>query len=62
MKIPEEGDTCPWCLQGTMGYEPVKECNCLNSPPCSRCVDNPLVCLKCGIDAEQASFIADTGS
>jgi hypothetical protein len=48
----EEGDTCnrDGCL-GKMGYEPVRDCSCHISPPCHKCVDNPLVCLECGEEA-----------
>jgi hypothetical protein len=45
---PQEGDVCPHCRQGDMGYRPVEGCSCHINPPCSRCVDNPLVCLSCG--------------
>jgi len=47
----EEGDDCPIC-PGTMGFEPVENCSCHVNPPCSACVDNPLVCLDCGWSLE----------
>jgi len=43
----QEGDKCPDC-GGVFGYKPVKNCSCHIHPPCSACVDNPLVCLNCG--------------
>lgn len=46
--IYEEDDKCPKCYDGVIGYERVKGCTCLINPPCSACVDNPLVCLSCG--------------
>ena len=49
----EEGYDCPKMdCDGTMGYEDVVGCTCFISPPCSNCVDNPLVCLKCGWSLE----------
>jgi hypothetical protein len=44
-----EGSTCPieGC-NGIMGFNPVEGCYCHISPPCSCCVDNPLVCMECG--------------
>jgi len=51
--VVEEGDTCPKCEEGLMGYRPVEGCSCHINPPCSRCVDNPLVCLKCGWNPEE---------
>ena len=59
----EEGDTCnrveeqdedaprgyrPKPCQGVMHYADVEDCSCHISPPCSACVDNPLVCDTCG--------------
>jgi len=43
----EEGDICgkDGC-DGVLGYEPAKNCSCHLNPPCSVCVDNPLVCLN----------------
>jgi len=48
----EEGDICPECNNGIMGFEPVENCSCHINPPCSQCVNNPLVCLSCGWDSE----------
>lgn len=43
-----EGDRCPSAgCDGRMGFIPVTDCYCHISAPCSRCTDNPLVCLKC---------------
>jgi len=54
----EEGDICPECSNGIMGFEPVVNCTCFISPPCSQCVNNPLVCLKCGWNSEdEITFI-----
>lgn len=47
----EKGDKCPEC-GGEMGYEPVENCSCHISPPCHRCVNNQLVCLECGWEAQ----------
>lgn len=48
-----EGDPCPEsACAGRMGYHKVADCYCHINPPCSRCVDNPLVCLECGFEAE----------
>ena len=54
----EEGEICnrDGC-KGKMGYEPVRDCSCHLYPPCSRCVDNPLVCLECEADAEQPTAV-----
>lgn len=46
--VVEEGDICPECKEGVMGYNPVADCRCHISPPCHRCVSNPLVCKECG--------------
>lgn len=52
-KILEEGDRCAKMdCDGIMGFEPVKNCSCHIDPPCSQCVENPLVCLKCGYSQE----------
>ncbi|MGI6691177.1 MAG: hypothetical protein ACOX63_10140 [Christensenellales bacterium] len=47
-KATEEGDTCPKCNEGKLKYGPVENCTCHIFPPCSACVDNPLVCDSCG--------------
>lgn len=44
----KEGDSCPECVEGVLGFEPVRDCSCHINPPCSACVDNPLVCNNCG--------------
>ena len=54
MKEYQEGDDCPKCL-GSMGYERVDNCSCHINPPCGACVENPLVCLKCGFNPEEDS-------
>lgn len=43
-----DGDTCPECNEGVLEYEPVVDCSCHISPPCNKCIDNPLVCNQCG--------------
>ncbi len=48
----EEGDRCPHCC-GRMGYGDVEGCRCHISPPCNACVDNPLICLQCGLSADE---------
>ena len=49
-----EGEVCnrDGC-SGLMGFNEVEGCNCFISPPCSRCTDNPLLCLKCGLEPEE---------
>lgn len=61
----EEGDTCNREIidhsfpngsttircQGTMEFSKVENCSCHISPPCSACVDNPLVCSECEAEA-----------
>ena len=49
----EEGDKCPECKEGLMGYERVEGCTCHVNPPCNACVTNPLVCLNCGYIGEE---------
>ena len=51
----EEGDKCnnPGCA-GVYGYDKVENCDCPNGfPPCSSCVNNPLVCLLCGYEPNE---------
>lgn len=45
---PEEDGACPACGTGTLKYRRVRDCFCHISPPCSACVDAPLVCKDCG--------------
>lgn len=50
----EEGDKCPTAgCCGVLGFNAVENCSCHISPPCHSCVDNPLVCPKCGWTNEQ---------
>lgn len=49
----EEGDRCPNCHSGRLYYPPVVGCSCHINPPCSACVDNKLVCDKCGYEPEE---------
>lgn len=51
----EEGDEYPLCGEGIMGYEGVENCSCHISPPCTSCLENPLVCLECGYDPEDTN-------
>lgn len=45
----EEGDLCPECKVGTFQLPPVEGCTCFQgNPPCGACMDNKLVCTKCG--------------
>ena len=55
----EEGQQCP-CAQvankserctGHLEYK-IENCSCHISPPCSACVEAPLVCDVCGWEAE----------
>jgi hypothetical protein len=49
----EEGDKCPGeGCDGEMFYGEVENCSCHISPPCSNCVNNPLVCDTCGYNEE----------
>jgi predicted Zn-ribbon and HTH transcriptional regulator len=52
----EEGSQCPKCKEhyiiSFMGFRPVEGCTCFINPPCSACVNNPLVCKTCGYDPE----------
>lgn len=49
-KVAGEGDPCQAGeCDGFLGHAPVENCSCHISPPCSACVDNPLVCLSCGM-------------
>ena len=45
-----QGDDCPEChAEDTfLEYGPVENCSCHIHPPCSACVNNPLVCPTCG--------------
>lgn len=53
MKL-EEGDKCPTykCI-GELVFKEVENCSCHINPPCSACVDNPLVCLDCNFEEEK---------
>ena len=55
MEYLEDGDECPEC-GGEMGFEEVENCECYISSPCYQCLDNPLVCLKCGWRASVYSY------
>lgn len=49
MKMIEERDDCKdETCDGKYEFGDVVGCSCHISPPCSACVDNPLVCDKCG--------------
>lgn len=44
----EEGDICGrYGCDGILEYSEVIRCTCFISPPCSNCVDNPLICPVC---------------
>ena len=49
----EESDRCPECHSGHLYYPPVIGCTCHINPPCFACVDNQLVCDKCGFETEE---------
>lgn len=45
---PEEGDICGFeGCQGRLEWRRVRSCSCFISPPCSACVDAPLICDRC---------------
>lgn len=46
----DEGDKCPkpGC-KGDLAYINEEGCSCHISPPCSNCVDAPLICDVCGL-------------
>lgn len=52
----EEGDFCPEC-RGTqlylLEYIRVNSCSCHINPPCSSCVDAPLLCPECHFNADE---------
>lgn len=48
----EEGDNCPEGCGGLLEYR-VDGCSCHVNPPCSACVEAPLVCEKCGAEVEE---------
>lgn len=49
-----EGDICNRAgCKGEMGYTRVDDCSCHINPPCSACVDAPLVCSDCGYIFEE---------
>lgn len=43
-----EGDECPECDAGALLRAVPEDCSCHISPPCSACIDAPLVCDECG--------------
>ena len=48
MNAVHDGDICPYPdCKGKLGYESVEDCSCHISPPCSACLENPLVCQTC---------------
>jgi len=50
----EEGDKCPFPkCNGKLYYPPVENCSCHINAPCSACVNNKLVCDKCGFIPEE---------
>lgn len=53
VKPLEEGDDCPSCKKGKMFFF-IQGCTChLGNPPCSACVNAPLICDKCGYEQEE---------
>lgn len=52
-KVLQEGDLCPDCNAGRMGFNIAIDCSCHISAPCKACEDNPMVCLECGFKPEQ---------
>lgn len=53
----EEGDVCnrDGC-EGILEYGKVRGCTCFISPPCFKCVENPLICETCGWSEVDRSF------
>lgn len=47
----EEGDRCPECREGKIGFHP-KDCSCHITAPCHACVDCVLSCPACGWEDE----------
>lgn len=53
----EEGDRCPEInCSGQLNYEPVENCSCHISPPCSACTHRSLICDKCGFTPEEPEY------
>jgi hypothetical protein len=53
----EEGDACNrGDCSGNMFLDKVQGCTCFINPPCSACVDNPLVCDTCFAEVEDGDF------
>ena len=48
-----EGENCPKCKKGIMIPGEVENCSCHINPPCSACVNTPMVCDKCGYEEEE---------
>ena len=52
--VPSEGDKCRYSdCNGLFEYIREGQCACHINPPCSNCVDAPLVCNKCGEYADE---------
>lgn len=49
----QEGNECPECSAGKMIYTRKESCSCHIHPPCSACVDAPLVCDVCDYEEEK---------
>lgn len=47
----EEGDYCYADCIGQLFYPPVENCSCHINAPCGACIDNTLICDKCGAEA-----------
>ena len=52
----EEGDICPECGKGILEYRRVEQCTCHINPPCSACVDKPLMCNECDFEPEEDDY------
>lgn len=52
----EEGDWCPECQKGTFEYRRIESCSCHIVPPCSACVDSPLMCRCCDFEPEKLPY------
>ena len=52
-KILEEDSNCPEeDCNGKLKYIRQDPCNCFKTPPCSACVDAPLMCPICNYEVE----------
>lgn len=49
----DEGDMCPDSqCDGRLSTKPTENCSCHISPPCSACLDAPLICDACAMEID----------